>query len=259
MSQTPRPGDISAVDFALREEVDSGAYFERARAWARMMYDLPIVERSYALLSLVIIGVTLLIALIVLFSFDPLSRTVRIAFENSNSGVDFPRIVPLAQPDRAPLQKALARYIAQQYVVARESYRYDREALDSQYRLVYNLSNPDIFQSYKTILDPGNAQSPLVRFERHTTLSAAYPVTQIEVSEPSGGIVRGHARVSYSERVNGPKGFLQKRRYAALEFVMAEISVHKEDNRVYQYNVETKKNELLIGALNFRVTKYEKP
>lgn len=259
MPQPLRPGEIVDVDHASREEVDSGAYFERAREWARMLYDLPIVERSYALLALAIVSLTFVIALMILWSSDPLSRPVRIAFENPNSGIDFPRITALAQPDRAPLQKAVARYIAQQYVVAREGYRYDRDAIDSQYRLVYNLSNPDVFQNYKTILDPSNAQSPLVRFERHTSLIAAYPVTQIEVSDPVNGVVRGHARVSYSERINGPKGFLQKRRYATLEFLMAEISVHKEDNRVYQYNVETKQPELLVGALNFRVTKYDIP
>ncbi len=259
MPQPNRNNSTEAPDFAQAGEVDSGVYFQRARAWSRMLYDFPIVERSYALLALFIIWLTLLLAIIIFFSFDPLVRPVRVPFENPNSGEDIPRIVTLSGRDRAPLQKSVARYIAQHYAVARENYRYDRETIDSQYRLVYNLSAPDVFDAYRSTLQPSNPQSPLARFERHTTLQALYPVTELEVSAPSRGLVRGQARVTYTERINGPGGYKQARRSATFEFTMSEISVHKEDNRVYQYNDQTGQDEKLTGAINFRVTRYQSP
>ncbi len=247
-----------SADFARSEEVDSGEYFARGRNWAWMMFDMAIVERSYSLLALVILLMTLLLAMMVDSSLSPLSRPVRMAFENPNSGLEYPRMVPLS-PDRAPLQVSLARYLAQQYVINREAYRYDRDAIDSQYRFVYNYSAPEIFTAYRTQLDPTNPESPLVRFERHTSRQIRYPDARVSITSTDKGIVRGTAKISYFEQITGTNGTKQARKEASLEFIMAEISVHKEDNRVYQYNGTTGKPEILSGALSFRVLRYQPP
>ena len=250
------PSEELSDSSVTSEEVDSGQYFRQGRAWSRLMFELPVAERSYALLALIITCMALIVTVMALSSIMPFSRPIRMLFENPNSGLESPRLIPLSA-DRVALPVALSRYVVGRYVVAREAYEYNRDTLDRNYRMVYNYSSPEQFTDYRKVLDPNNAQSPLNTLERSATRRVEDLNVVVSLGSADHGVQSGTAEVSYMEVVQRTSGAQYKRRNLHIAFTMNEITVSKAEKRVYQYDAAQQKMVPLTGAVLLRVSQYQ--
>ena len=181
---------------------------------------------------------------------------MRLVFVNNNSGFDFPRLVRLAEQGES-IQSSLARYVAQQYIIAHESYIYDREVIDQRYRFVYNQSAPDVFQDYRTMLDPNNQKSPLNTLEQAGVIEVYQPSVTITDLTIRDGVASISADAYYTEMIRDEKGMKSQRKKVTMQFTMLELSIHKPSKSVYQYNPTTKNSEKLDGRILFRVNSYQ--
>ena len=240
----------------LSRAVDDGEYFRRGREWSRLLFDLPIIERSYTVLALVVTLCALFFNVLTLQSMFPLNTPVKLVFENNNSGFEFPRLVRLARPGE-PLQMALSRYIAMQYVQSREAYVYDRDFIDQRYRLVYNQSAPEVFQQYRTMYDPNNPKSPLNTLAQNAVQEVTDIFPVMTMDPPKNGVATGLAEIYYTEVTRGTAKQQLVRKKASIRFTMLELSIHKPTKSVYQYNPTNKNMEPLKGRIFFRVDQYD--
>jgi type IV secretory pathway component VirB8 len=253
MSQSPS-SESNLPEIPDHASVDSGEYFSQGRRWSRLMFEAPIIERSYLLLFLSIIGLTAILAFASLTSLFPLELPVRMVFTNDNSGFEFPKLIRIARKNE-PLQEALGRYIAGQYITAYESYEYDRDIVNERYNFVYKNSSPEVFNRYRQSLSVSNPQSPINMLGQDGKVQLDIINSRVLDKSVHDGLVDLTIEVNYIENLSKETlNFTRKK--VLLQVTMHEITIHKPSKSVYQYNSSTREYEKLEGGILFRVNSY---
>lgn len=190
--------DLLEIDTAeVRAGVESGEYFKEAMRWYSAIYHAPLAERCYFIVVMGLALANTIVALLALLALLPLSPAVPFTLITKDIVNEVPSIRGVAEPGE-PANPALMRYFVNEYVVLRESYDVDK--LSRSVNAVRYQSDPSVFNTYRNYMSPGNPNSPITRFQRHTqreiniistdisTLSSPYTATvQFEALEKRGG------------------------------------------------------------------------
>lgn len=150
----------------LAEKIETGEYFREARRAYGDMYIEPLSDRYFLL---VVMGFALVIMVIMLISWAmiyPLKPAVPFVYFSQDVTEELPRIKPLSNTLEEDPNLALKRYLVTQYVTLRENYNIDR--LEENGRAVQQMSVPEVFDEWQKEMAPGNPESPIAQFQRHT-------------------------------------------------------------------------------------------
>lgn len=149
----------------IARRVENGDYFAENKSMYTTLFIDPLAERYlYVFITAMASAVFLLMA-VAIYNFLPLSAPAPFPFLSTNVLEDLPSIKPLRMEDETPNQ-ALARYMAQEYVLRREAY--DINTLELNVRFIKSTSNEAVFNAWQKELDPANPQSPIARYQRIT-------------------------------------------------------------------------------------------
>lgn len=151
----------------IADKVRSGEYFREARA----AYDLdvhdPMTDRYWYILLTVLAVVIMFVAVSALDSLYPLKRSVPFIFGSNDIVDDLPHMKSLLKYSGESPDTAVQRFLVTNYVKAREEY--DIKNFDRNQNAVHSQSSPEVTAAYEQAIDPRNAQSPFVLYQRQIT------------------------------------------------------------------------------------------
>lgn len=135
------------------------------------MYDILIhdkmAERYFYLLITAFASLILLFSLMAMSSVFPLQKGIAFPYFPIDVVEDYPVIKKLKKHKDEDHDVATMRFLVENYVVARETY--DVEQLQRYINSIRQLSSPEIFQAYRNSISPQNPDSPISKYQRHTT------------------------------------------------------------------------------------------
>lgn len=216
----------------LREQIESGEYFRRARAVYVTQYVDPIAERYFYLLLSALAGAFLLFTVVIYFQLMPLRTPAPFIYYTADIDNDLPAVRPLRAPGETP-NEALKRYLVSEYIARREAY--DIDQLEINARFVRAQSAEDQFTLWQRVMDPGNPESPISLYQR----SAVRKIRVISFKEKAPGV----ADVTFEAAVESAGGRTVTRHAATVAFQYKDVTVDGETGEA--------------GSLSFQVTGYE--
>lgn len=205
---TERPEDTSQL-------VESGEYFERARAWYRAIYVAPISERSF---FMVIAGAAAAVALVGFVGMTmllPLTDRPAVLLSSADVDNDLPRLEKL-RPSGSATHEALMRFFVGRYVLARESYAAADYA--ANYNFIHAQSDAPTFDRYAAIYDKSNPESPAARLGE--SAARAVTINSIVIDESKDPAI---ANVSFTTEIVGRDLPSRTNWTATLQFVFTDL------------------------------------
>jgi type IV secretory pathway component VirB8 len=218
MTPEETPAEITSDPQEIARQVESGEYFrEMQNAYATVYLD-PISDRYFYLAftaACVLIG---LISLIAFSSIFPLRRDIPFWYWSDNIFEERPIIKPLLAFPEENINIALKRYLVSEYVLRRESY--DIDTLELNVRFVKAHSEPKTFEIWQRGLDPGNPDSPISQFQRHSTRKIA--VAGVSLNQDGG------VDVTYDTLVDNRKEVKKTRMVATIAFQYNDVTIDQD-------------------------------
>lgn len=210
-------------------------YLEESRSWAEDREETRArSERRAWMVATTAIGVAALEALAIV-GLTPL-KTVEPYTLLVDRQTGYVQTLKPLDPQRVTDDAALTQSFLTQYVIAREGYDYD--AVRDDYRKVGLWSTGEARQSYVTLMQSTNVESPLLRYPRSTTID----VTIKSVSSLSKGV----AMVRYATERHDAGGPASDRRdwVAVVRFGYSNAPLSVADR--------------MINPLGFQVSRYRR-
>lgn len=155
--------------FPTKEYIESGEYFEDARKWYNFKYLNPLSHRSLLFFTFLIAIAILFSIAINIYSLLPLVKKVRYLISSENIFQASANITHISGVDTDPTV-AIAKIMASDYVIKRESYDYDN--LKPQFIFVQNSSTRLVFRKFYNFMNIDNALSPIMRYQKYIRKSA---------------------------------------------------------------------------------------
>lgn len=152
----------SELKNTLADGIRSGAYFAEAKSWYFLLFSNPIAERTFYIITAIIAGATLAIAILAVMFILPATETFPFHLLNNRTDTKLPQMIRLRTSYKEPQDTALMRFYLKQYVDYRESYSQANFALSDQF--VANYSDQANLQAYRTMMDVSNPNSPKLLF-----------------------------------------------------------------------------------------------
>ncbi len=140
------------------QDVESGAYFQKARQWYSDVHHYTIAERSYYIIIITFAVINFIFAMQSFMGIFPLSVKVPFLTYSEDAWVDQPTGVMIAKSPLEGKNDAVLRYLLESYVTNREAYDLDRYEL--RYRNIASQSTSGVFDKYKESMDASNLYSP---------------------------------------------------------------------------------------------------
>jgi type IV secretion system protein VirB8 len=235
---------MDKINRSILENLYSNSYFAEGRKWYLAIHILPIVERSYMLLLVVIFFIAALNGLI---SIQTINHKVPyfIVPVTMQDTINYqPVIKPLESviKETTPY-RAFAKYFASKYVLTRESYDYNN--IDNQTIKVKNISTNHVTQGFRDLLDLNNPNSPLLRYQKNATRSITIKGIEFLDNDDNNVIV------TFEAKVDDPKKDTPEITYwlANISFSMSDVDDQAEffqDNFyyiVFDYKVQQIKQD----------------
>jgi type IV secretory pathway component VirB8 len=150
----------------VAEKIRSGEFFREMHA----MYDFsihdPMVERYVYLLISLLAGLIFLVSVVAVNGLYPLKVSIPFIVSSNDIVEDRPHIRSLITQKGESVSTAVLRFVAQNYVMIREEY--DINTFDRDVNGVKSQSSPQTFEEYQRLSDPGNPESPIAQYQRHS-------------------------------------------------------------------------------------------
>lgn len=160
--QEPTPQDYEDI----AQKVRSGEYFREAQAMYDVSVNDPMAERYFYVFVTALALFTFITAFFAMQSLYPLSRTVPFIYALNDVLEDMPSIAPLRTSREQSVNDAVLFFLARTYVDQRESY--DISKLERNYSGIDHSSSPEVMAQYQALIQIGNPESPVVKYERHS-------------------------------------------------------------------------------------------
>lgn len=171
---------LPVVPLNVTEKIRSGEYFREAR----MMYDLRVhdamVERYFYIAVTLLALVILVITYTAEQSLYPLERKVPFIVSTDDVVEEVPRIRSLLQHRGDDPARAVLYFLAENYVVMRESY--DADTFERNISGARSQSNETLAAELDALADPRNSESPRILYQRQATRQ----IDIISVKKPTG-------------------------------------------------------------------------
>lgn len=236
----------------VKAQTESGEYFLSARRWYDDLYHKPLAERCYFIVITLLCATTILFSYLVYQSMFPLSPAVPYPVTSADISQEMPLIKPLRVRPAEDLNLAVARYLAANYVEARESYLYDVTQLEWRFNRVRSTSDDEVFVQYQQHMNPENTESPLTKYGRTAQRSVTVQRVIVKLEgEPKRATVHFTAQVEQGGEITS------KKLIADIAFRLPELKVNTETNKVMQWNEKQNAFVTLERELYFRVTQYD--
>lgn len=230
----------------VTESIESGEYYRDALRWYGTMYHSPISQRALLIIITTIALIITVMAMIGLFIMMPLSETKTMIVRVPESLNKVARVEQMTEnPSQDPNQIVMNWFVGD-FVQAREEYDIDKQ--QSFFKRVYVLSSPGVYDDYVSLFK--SAQSPTVRYERHTKRSVKVmdvQVGDIEVVESATG--------SAAEVIDVT---------AKVKFNATEITPTDERNSIWLADIAFRFSKIHVDQvtggitpMEFKVTGYE--
>ncbi len=146
------------TDTEIKEEVESGAYFIAARRWYSDIFHMPIAERSYFIIIILLAFLNGFFAIASFMGVFPISPIVPFVVYSDNVWEEAPRISRIAKSKGEDKNVAVMKFMLENYVTNRESY--DLKLYELRYRNIWSQSTPGVFDQYKALMDAANPYGP---------------------------------------------------------------------------------------------------
>lgn len=154
-------------------DIEDGTYIRKARQWYSDIYHVPIAERSFYVIIIVLAIFNSLLAVQSFLSIFPLNVQVPFLTYSEDAWADLPIAKRLSEP-LEDKNFAVMRHLVKTYIVNRESY--DIENYELRYRSTASQSTKSVFDKYKENMDATNLYSPYRiytnRFKRNITVAS---------------------------------------------------------------------------------------
>lgn len=150
----------------IADKVRSGEYFREAKAMYDISVNDPMAERYFYVSVTAIALFTFFCAFIAMQSLYPLARTVPFIYALNDVLEDVPSIAPLRTSPDESVDDAVLLFMARNFVSQYESY--DINTLERNYSGIEHTTTPEMFAEYQRLMQVGNPQSPVVKYERHS-------------------------------------------------------------------------------------------
>jgi type IV secretion system protein VirB8 len=168
----------------IAEKVRTGEYFREARG----MYDITIndpMSDRYMYICITTVAIMILcVAVYAAQQLYPLERSVPFIFNTNNIVDDLPRMKSLTMHKGENPSEALLRFLVKNYVNMRESY--DIETFDRNVNGVKQQSAPEVVAELQAFINPGNPESPIVVYQRHSKRHVTILATKRLVDQDYG-------------------------------------------------------------------------
>lgn len=221
------PAQTLVSPAALAPQVESGEYFREARTMYSSLYLSPLADRFLYLLAALGAFLVLGSALIALSMLLPLKTPVPYMVEVRSLLDERPAIQPVGKPGE-DVNAALIRHFLADYVQRRESY--DLSTLELNVRAVRNQSAEAVYDAWQRSLDPAVPDSPIGRFQRHSTRS----ISIVSVDYSPGGT----AEVTYDASVNGMLSAPPLRMRANIAFRFDPVRLDQETGKASPFSFQ---------------------
>lgn len=153
-------------------DIENGTYIRKARQWYSDIYHVPIAERSFYIIIIILAIINSLLAVQSFLSIFPLNVKVPFLTYSEDAWADLPIAKKLVVDPLEDKNFAVMRHLVKTYVVNRESY--DIENYELRYRSTGTQSTKSVFEKYKENMDATNLYSPYRiytnRFKRNITI-----------------------------------------------------------------------------------------
>lgn len=215
----------------VKEDVQSGEYFSKARNWYDELYHRPLGERSYFILITCFSALTIWLSSQVYFSMFPLNPVIPYIILSENIVDEYPTIRPLRVVPAEDLNVAMARFLVSNYVEVRENYHYDVTQLEWNFNRIRSTSEDQEFNKYQRSVNPQNPASPFNKYGRDMSRNIYISNVALNLeSEPRT------AQVTFTSHVvNGNE--VQTNYWSAnITFRFPALTVDQETNKVLQWD-----------------------
>ncbi len=147
----------------LSEYIESGRYFEDAKAWYEQQYILPFTERSWLFIFCIVAGSFFMLAAYNAYHLLPLEEEIPYILQVKDADSQYVSIAPLLKKEE-DAWVAVAAYLVKEYVTTWENYRfseYREEKLLERKQRVRKNSTKNVYQEYVALINDSNPRSPI--------------------------------------------------------------------------------------------------
>lgn len=225
----------------IAQKMAHGEYFQDARSWYTTLYIAPIAERSAFLVIAALAGIVSFVAILSVLDLLPITERERIIITSNRMDDTLVAVAPLREQGK-PLNSALKKFFAANYVFKRENYRAMDYAKDVAFIQAH--SDPAVWNQYVTTSstqNPRSYASMLGRVGERTV-----QITDVQVNSK---VEPNVATVKYVTDFKKVTGGTQTSWTATLSFYYTKVSIHEAPN-------PSGKPELQIEDPVFNVVSY---
>ncbi len=200
--------------------VESGEYFERARAWYRAIYVAPISERTFFLIIAIFAGVIATAGFVAMALLMPITERPGVLLPTANIDETLPKLNTLKEKGK-PVNEALINFFVSSYVRMREGYSpVDYEA---NYNFIRAQSDAPTFEKYVASYDRANPQSPAAILGQ--TGGRRVTIQSVTVNDPVTPEAPKVANVAFTTEIEGRDLPSRTNWTATLQFMYTDLVV----------------------------------
>ena len=233
-------------DEEVTRSIESGEYYEDARAWYLSNFVAPVNQGAFFLVVMAGAALIGLFGVVALLGFLPLSPERPFIYINEDVDEYIPDMVRLRVQGET-IDHAVQRFLVQSYVERFE--RYSHEGFRDDMRYVEANSVADVTQYFRRRMSPNNPRSPLARLGKSG-------IRNVRIGKPNimlmgDGMARADLFVATQEIVRGTA--LEERWQVSVEYMYNMLV--KDEKQLEMYLREG--NKLKVEDTQFLVTSYE--
>lgn len=225
---------MKEIALSLREEVESGRYFQEAKRWYFYRFIYPICERNIAF----IFALLMLLASVALFNNEALiprqPNFLNLGFSVEDSFGITPNLIELPDGLANPAL-ALSNHLLTRYVAARESYDYENRK--RQFYYVWHNSNEEVYNSFTQQFDSRNPFSLLnIWRDNYIRTVEKVDISNIRWDEGANAYTaRANWQVSSLNQITGE--IADERWSAIIEYYLSDIKAVAHNQQSLEFKV----------------------
>lgn len=230
---------MKQISYSLQKHIQSGEYFEDARNWYNIKYLYPLTERSFFILSVIIILMFSFSISITLYSAFPIIKRINYTISSKINNA-YTRVIH-ANYLHDPLTSVID-IMLRNYIVHRERYNYDR--LESQLNFMLNNSSRLVYRKFTNLMDIDNPLSPIVRYQDY--IRRYISINSVKY------LNNDQAEITFESKAEDNNGKLVEHMLwkSIINFEIDNINTNLAPNSRFYFTVTNYQIELLQNKLN---------
>ncbi len=226
----PTPDDY----IQIAEKVRSGEYFREAKSMYDVSVNDPMSERYFYVFVTTVALLTLMFSVMAVRELYPLKRPVPFIYALNDVLEDLPSITPLRSSYQQTTDEAVLFFMAKTFVAHYEGYNIN--LLERNYGGIEHHATPEVFAGYQRMIQTGNPDSPVVKYQRHTA-RIIDPVSVQRLLSPANTV-----EVVYDATLISAEGSSRSRHKATISYDYSGVEIDKKTG--------------MVNPVSFTVTRY---